>query len=96
MAKALAARLAQRWNNGPAGQGGEPDICTPQDGTGCYGAGLARYLRREVEVVIEVIRPKMVKFLSIHQSITCLLNVGSFPKGFRWAKQRRCLDRYLM
>ncbi len=27
------------------------------EGTGCYGAGLARHLRREGEVVIEVIRP---------------------------------------
>ena len=27
------------------------------EGTGCYGAALARYLRREREVVIEVIRP---------------------------------------
>jgi transposase len=27
------------------------------EGTRCYGAGLARYLRREREVVIEVIRP---------------------------------------
>jgi transposase len=27
------------------------------EGTGCYGAGLSRYLRREGEVVIEVIRP---------------------------------------
>jgi transposase len=27
------------------------------EGTGCYGAGLARHLRREGEVVVEVIRP---------------------------------------
>lgn len=27
------------------------------EGTGCYGAGLARHLRREGELVIEVIRP---------------------------------------
>jgi transposase len=27
------------------------------EGTGCYGAGLTRYLRREGQLVIEVIRP---------------------------------------
>ena len=51
-ASAKGYRALLSWSRGP----GEIEaFCV--EGTGCYGAGLARHLRSEGEVVIEVIRP---------------------------------------
>lgn len=51
---ALGPRLRRPARLGPEIRG---DPSFGVEGTGCYGAGLARYLRRRGVVVVEVIRP---------------------------------------